>query len=55
MLNQPVSFFQCIKEEPWFPLKEEFSFIGSAEEDKRVRGTAPPSKKEDCEASVSTF
>ncbi|XP_041353228.1 heterogeneous nuclear ribonucleoprotein U-like protein 1 isoform X2 [Gigantopelta aegis] len=44
--------FECNfgqNEEPWFPLTEGFSFITSVEEDKRVRGSTPPAKKEDCE------
>ncbi|XP_022332049.2 uncharacterized protein LOC111129853 isoform X2 [Crassostrea virginica] len=44
--------FECnfgASEEPWFPLKEEFKFIGQVPLEERVRGTEPPAKKEDCE------
>lgn len=44
--------FECnfgALEEPWFPLKEEFTFIGKVPLEERVRGTEPPAKKEDCE------
>ncbi|XP_064600280.1 heterogeneous nuclear ribonucleoprotein U-like protein 1 isoform X2 [Liolophura sinensis] len=36
-------------ETPWFPLQEEFVFIDQVEAEKRVRGTEPPAKKEECE------
>lgn len=44
--------FECnfgALEEPWFPLKEEYTFIGKVPLEERVRGTEPPAKKEDCE------
>ncbi|XP_061172506.1 heterogeneous nuclear ribonucleoprotein U-like isoform X2 [Saccostrea echinata] len=44
--------FECnfgALEEPWFPLKEEFTFIGKVPLEDRVRGTTPPAKKEECE------
>jgi len=42
-----VNFGQ--RTEPFFPLKEGFSFITDVELDDRVRGPLPPAKKEDCE------
>ncbi len=39
-------------EEPFFPLKEGFEFVGKVAEEERVRGTLPPEKKEDCEVGV---
>ena len=37
------------KEEPWFPIKEDFTFINSVLVEERIRGALPPLKKEDCE------
>lgn len=41
-----------LQETPWFPLQEEFVFIDQVEAEKRVRGTEPPAKKEECEVSL---
>nr|XP_054758638.1 heterogeneous nuclear ribonucleoprotein U-like protein 1 isoform X1 [Lytechinus pictus] len=37
------------KEEPYFPLKEEFSFIGKLPAEDSVRGPKSPATKKDCE------
>ncbi len=37
------------REEPYFPVKEGYTFVNSVPEEDRVRGTLPPAKKEDCE------
>ena len=39
------------QEEPYFPLKEGYSFLESVPEEERVRGSTPPATKEDCEVS----
>ncbi|KAJ8308856.1 hypothetical protein KUTeg_013730 [Tegillarca granosa] len=44
--------FECNfghNEEPFFPLKEDFNFIANVPVEERVRGLAPPAKKEECE------
>ena len=40
------------KEEPFFPVKEGFTFINDVPVEERTRGTLPPEKKEDCEVSL---
>jgi len=42
-----VNFGQ--KEEPFFPLKEGFSFLSTVDLENRIRGSLPPTKKEECE------
>ncbi|CAC5387390.1 HNRNPUL1 [Mytilus coruscus] len=37
------------QEEPWFELKEDFVFIDKVPLEERVKGIAPPEKKEECE------
>ncbi|XP_060601216.1 heterogeneous nuclear ribonucleoprotein U-like protein 1 isoform X2 [Ruditapes philippinarum] len=44
--------FECnfgSKEEPYFPLEEDYTFIDVVPLEERVRGTEQPEKKEDCE------
>ncbi|XP_029643153.1 heterogeneous nuclear ribonucleoprotein U-like protein 1 isoform X2 [Octopus sinensis] len=44
--------FECNfgqKEEPWFPLKDDFIFLSTVSLEERVRGSLPPAKKEECE------
>lgn len=43
--------FLPFQEEPYFPLKEGYSFLESVGEEERVRGSTPPATKEDCEVS----
>ena len=36
-------------QEPFFPIKEGFTFVNDVPVEERIRGTLPPEKKEDCE------
>lgn len=44
-----LKLFCLTQEEPWFAGKEGFTLLNDVPEADRVRGTAPPEKKEDCE------
>lgn len=47
--NCAVEFNFGQREEPYFPLPEDYSFIGDVSLENRVRGTVGPSSKSDCQ------
>lgn len=47
-------FFDLFQEEPFFPVKEGFTFLNAVLEEDRVRSTLPPTQKEDCEVGIQT-
>lgn len=53
--NSYLLYFDLLfQEEPFFPVKEGFTFVNAIPEEDRVRSTLPPAQKEDCEVGIET-
>ena len=50
-----AKIYVLFQEEPWYPVKEGFSFIGKLDVEDRVRGPVPPKEKKDCEVCMIGF